>query len=154
MFLSAIPGALTNVDSTLMVKQGSRYVDESGNEYIYCAGAASVAAGTVCALELDASDLPIVERLTETIGAKGVSVCVALAAVVANKYGWFQVAGTAEASCLISDAADATQHCTTTAGSIDDAGTTHIHGLRLVDTEPGSATANLTVVLNHPHTGV
>jgi hypothetical protein len=154
-FLTAIQGALTNVDSTAKVKLGSRYVDKDGNEYIYCAGAASVAAGTVCALELS-SDLPIVERLNETIGAKGVSICIALAAVSASTYyGWFQVVGTAEVSCLVSDAADAVQYCTTTAGSIDDqAGTTKIHGIRVVDTEPGSGTANLTAIINHPHTAI
>ncbi len=152
-FLTAIPGALTDIDSTAKVTPGSRYIDEEGKEYIYALGIGSTVAGSVMAFSLETTnDTPITALLTETIGAKGCSLGVALAAVVANKYGWFQVYGACEASCAASDAADAVQHCTTSGGVIDDAGTTHIQGIRLVDTI--TTAANATVFLSHPHTAI
>lgn len=151
--VTLVAGALTNVDSTATFTPGCRYVDENGKEYIYALGIASTVAGSVVALSLETTNnTPITALLTEAIGVKGTAVAVAMAATVANKYGWYQIFGAAEASCLVSDAADADQYCTTTDGSIDDAGTTKIHGIRLVDTEPGSGTANLTVFLTYPYT--
>jgi hypothetical protein len=151
MILSVIPGALTNVDTTALVKPGSRYVDENGKEYIYALGITSTVVGNVMALTLETTNnTPITARLTETIGAKGTPVCVALAATEVGCYGWFQVYGAVEVSCAASDAADAIQYCTTGAGVIDDAGTTKIHGIRLVDTVTGAA--NATAFITYPRT--
>lgn len=151
MIASFVQGALTNVDSSALVTPGTRYVDEVGKEYIYALGIGSTVAGSVMAITLETTNnTPITALLTEAIGVKGTSVGVALAAVIANTYGWFQVYGACEASCKASDAADAIQYCTTTGGSIDDAGTTKIHGIRLVDTVTGAA--NATVLLSYPYT--
>jgi hypothetical protein len=151
MPLTVIDGTVTDVHTTARHKAGQRYEDESGNVFVYMAGATSVAAGSWCAMELDASDLPIVELLDETIGVGRVSVCVAKAAISASTYyGWFQVVGVVEGKVLISDAANAVQYCTTTAGSLDDTGTTKVAGVRLVDTAAAAGLA--TFYINYPCT--
>jgi hypothetical protein len=64
-------------------------------------------------------------------------------------YGWFMIRGVATIAVLADDAADAEQFCTTTAGFLDDAGTTPIHGLRLVAAASNSGTAHII----YPHPG-
>jgi hypothetical protein len=153
MFLTAIPGALTDISTNAKVTPGSRYVDEAGKQYIYALGIGSTVAGSFVAFSLETTgNTPITALLTEAIGVKGCSIGVALSANVASSYGWYQVYGACEGSVAASDAADAVQHCTTSGGVIDDAGTTHIHGIRLVDTV--TTAANATVFLTHPHTGI
>lgn len=157
MYVSTIKAAINTVDSTPTATLGDVYVDENGKEFIYALGIANTAIGSVVALGLETTNnTPITALLTATNGAYGVPVAVAMAATVADKYGWYQIYGAAEASCLVSDAADAIQYTSGTAGSIDDTASSQvaIHGIRLVDTEPGSATANLTVFLTYPHTKV
>ncbi len=96
------------------------------------------------------SSVSTIVLLTETIAAKGASIGVAVAALEVDKFGWVQVYGVAEGLVLASDAADALQYATTTAGSLDDAGTTTIHGAQLVDTVTGAGIA--TFFLSHPCT--
>lgn len=144
-----IDGQVTDVHTTAKHNLGELYEDKDGNVYIYALGVASVAVGSVCAIDLT-SDKPNVALLTETIGAKNVDICVAPAAIVASSYGWFQIAGVCEVASLISNAADAVQYCTTTAGSIDDAGTTRIVGIRIVDT--AAAAGNITAHIRFPKT--
>jgi hypothetical protein len=157
MYVSTIKAAVSTVDSTPTANLGDVYVDENGKEFIYALGIANTAVGSVVALGLETTkNTPITALLDATNAAYGVPVAVAMSASIADKYGWYQIYGAAEASCLISDAADAIQYTSATAGSIDDDSTsqTAIHGIRLVDTEPGTATALLTVLLTYPHTKV
>jgi hypothetical protein len=148
--MNLIPGLITTVDSSATVTQGSTFVDKYGRVYIYAQGVANTAVGSWVKLYLS-SDLLVTELLDETAAALGGMVGVAMAATVANKFGWYQIFGTAEASFLVSCATNVTLFATTTAGSLDDAGTTRIHGVWLEDTEPGTATANLTCFLSYPH---
>jgi hypothetical protein len=156
MFLTAIPGPLTNADSTAAVKAGSRYVDKSGNEYVYALGCSSCAAGSIVALGLETTNnTPTTSLLDETTGVTGaVPIAVALAAVDGSHYGWFQVYGVAEGSVLTLDAADAVQYTSATDGSIDDTSSSQVklHGIRLVDTNSLGTTANATMWITYPHT--
>jgi hypothetical protein len=149
MRLTAPPGALTTIDNSALVKTGCEFVDENGYIYEYLKGVASVAVGSWVALDNDDTD-KTTALLTEAIGVKGVNCAVAIAAVVADKYGWFLKKGKVEGASLISNAADAQQYATTTAGSLDDAGTTPVHGVRLIDT--ATAAGNVTYDIDHPHT--
>lgn len=144
-------GPLTTVDDSALVPTGSKTTDDAGNEYIYLKGVASTAVGSWVALDNDDTDFTTA-LLTEAIGVKGVIVAVAIAAVIADKYGWFQIGGKVEAASKINNAADAKQYCTTTGGSLDDAGTTPVHGVRLIDT--AAAAGNVTYIINNPHTAV
>ena len=150
MMMTVAPGALTALDSTAKVATGTRHVDENGNEYIYMLGVTNCVAGSWVKITL-ASDAFVAAMLDETAAALGGMCAVALAATTGSYYGWFQVYGKAEASFLVSCATNVTLFATTTAGSLDSSGTTRIHGVWLEDTEPGTATANLTCFLSYPH---
>jgi hypothetical protein len=152
MGIATIAPVLTNIDTTAKFTPGTRYIDDHGNEYIYALGVVSTAAGSWVKLILISDSLATV-LLDETEGALGGICGVAMAATVASTYGWYQTVGIAEASFLVSCATNVTLFCSATAGSLDDDGAspTRMHGVWLEDTEPGTATANLTCILAHPH---
>jgi hypothetical protein len=120
-----------------------------GDEYVFLAGVADCDARCVVAIDHDGTSTAAAVLLTETEGAKGRSIAVAMSAATAGLYGWFQVCGTTSLWVLASDAADAEQLCTTTGGAIDDAGTTPLHELHLVSATSGTGTA----YIRYPHTG-
>lgn len=148
--MNLIPGLLTTVDSTATVTPGSTFTDQYGRVYIYALGVASTAVGSWVKLYL-ASDVLSTVLLNETAAALGGMVGVAMSASVALKYGWYQIFGMAEASFLVSCATNVTLFATSTDGSLDDAGTTRLHGVWLEDTEGGTGTSNLTCFLYYPH---
>jgi hypothetical protein len=150
-FMACPHGALTNVDSSRLIPTGSRYKGVDGDEYIYLKGVASTAAGSWVQYYSDGTDY-VTALLTETIAENGANVAVALAATIADTYGWYQICGEVEGASLISNVAGADQFATTTAGSLDDAGTTTIHGIQLIDT--AAAAGNVTYSINYPHTNV
>lgn len=82
----------------------------------YARGVASVAAGDACVLPI-ADEAAVRLTLSITGGLVGF----AMAAVVADKYGWFQVGGRATANVAASFAADKFVFATATAGTVDDA---------------------------------
>lgn len=90
---------ITAVDSTAQVPLGTiiRAIDPTygSGEFIYLRGSASIAAGLLCYY----SDNAVADtaKLTTTSGVVdgGSNLCVAMAAVIANTYGWFQVSGKA-----------------------------------------------------------
>jgi hypothetical protein len=129
---------------------GTKGIDASGDEYIFLEGVASCAARHMVSIDSDGTSTTSAGViLTETEAAKGRSLAVAMSAVTDTKYGWFMIKGLATIAVLASDAADAEQLATTTAGYLDDAGTTPIHGLHLVAATAGSGTA----YISYPHTG-
>jgi len=107
-------GDTTDVHSSALNPVGSRAFDKDGNEYIYLKGVASCVAGSVVTF-----DEAHVTALAAA-NAKG-RVAVALAAVVANTYGWFCIYGKAAAKVLASFADNGNVFLTSTAGSVDDA---------------------------------
>lgn len=85
-------GALTDVDTTQRNALGYRQQDDQGNEYIYMQGIGSLVAGDWCLYNAATASSPnIVARLLTT-SVNG-PVCVAMAAVLASQFGWFQVFG-------------------------------------------------------------
>jgi len=74
------------VDSSAQHVVGTRARDNAGNEYIYLLGVASVAAGTWVSFDEAGTTTRLV---TNAVGR----VAVAMAAIVASKYGWFQIYG-------------------------------------------------------------
>ena len=129
---------------------GQHLWDDAGNEYIYCVGVASLAAG----------DFVIFDSLTFTLArlvtaaAAGGPVGVAMAAAVASTWGWVQIYGTnalaniatatiATASPLYSSATGG--RATTTA-----AAATVIYGAMLAVANPAANVG--TAFLSHPFT--
>lgn len=70
---------------------GFRQHDDLGNEYIYLAGVASLAAGDWVQFNFTTASLGSAVRLAT--GATSGFVAVAMAAVVASCWGWFQIYG-------------------------------------------------------------
>jgi hypothetical protein len=109
----ATAGALTDVDSAITNPLGTRRRVGS-KEYIYLTGVASTAAGDVVTFDE--------AHLTTRLVANAVGrVAVALAAVVADKFGWYQIYGLGTANVLAGFADNGKCYATATAGSIDDA---------------------------------
>ncbi len=81
----------STVDTTAKHQLGTRSVDKDGNEFIYLQGVASTAAKL--AVTYDEA------YATTLLAANAVgAVAVAMAATVANTYGWYQVKGSATAT--------------------------------------------------------
>lgn len=79
-------GDTSVIDTTKNHALGTRAVDENGNEYIYLEGVASTVAGTWVSFD---EAFATTRLVTNAIG----SVAVAMAAIVASRYGWYQIYG-------------------------------------------------------------
>ncbi len=111
---------LTRIDSTALFAVGSRYTDGDGNVYIYLSGGTSIVEGSVVTYYITSKAASVTALLAEAATGQ---VAIALAATVANKFGWFQVAGInlhVKATADGAAAAGATPHWQV-AGIIDDA---------------------------------
>lgn len=110
----------------------------------YGKGVASVVAGDMCVISTN-NDAAI-RTVARSIGNLGV----AMAAIVASNWGWFQVSGTAVCNVAAAFADDATCYLTGTAGTIDDAVVTGdvIYGSRSAG---AIDTGQALVELNFPH---
>lgn len=109
------PGSLTKVYSSEVVPVGTVVADEDGNEYIFGAGVASCLTGSWVSFD-EATQATLLAA-----NAKG-RVGVAMAAIVASSYGYFQIYGKCLVAKALADCADnADLYATATAGSVDDA---------------------------------
>ncbi len=85
-------GLLTDVDTTKRNPLGTRFIDDNANEYIYMQGIASLAAGDWCLYNAATASSPYIVARLLTTSVNG-PVAVAMAAVLASQFGWFQVWG-------------------------------------------------------------
>ena len=84
-------------------------------EFIYLKGVASTALGSWVTYNAD-------DNTTALLAANAIGpVAVAMAATVADTYGWYQIGGKAIGKALTAFADDANVYATSTAGSVDDA---------------------------------
>lgn len=84
---------ITTVSDSAVYTVGSRAKDSAGNEYVFCLGVASVVAGDWVVFNKDYA-------VTRLAGSEVGSVAVAMAAVVASKWGWFQIWGEGSAKVV------------------------------------------------------
>jgi len=139
-------GDTTIVDSAKKHELGTRAFDANGNEYIYLTGVASTVAGYYVTFDE--------AHLTTLAVANGKGrVAVAMAAIIADTYGWYQIYGnhaTTYCSTPITD--NAQLYLSATPGQVagDDVAGDFIVGAlaRSATITPGTAT--LTVELNYP----
>lgn len=135
-------GPTTQVDDSAQVELGTRAFDEDGNEWIYLKGVATVSQGSWVSFDE--------AYATTLLAANAVGrVAIADAAVVANKYGWFQIYGKNIYAKTDTVAADKALYIDGTAGRADDAG---VAGDAIFGAWSRTAdTANVaTVELNYP----
>jgi len=110
-------------------------------EFMYAQGASSVAAGSWVLLNYTDN---VVSLLGDTnIGPVGVAV----SAVIASTFGWFQTKGRAEANLAASCADNAALFTTSTAGAVDDAtsGEFQIYGARCAETVTSAAVGEVEI---------
>lgn len=107
-------GDTSVIDSSAKHPVGTRARDDAGNEYIYLLGVVNTAAGSWVSFdELGVTALLVAD-------AKG-RVGVAMAAIGASQYGWYQIYGkNLTAKVLTGFADNGLIYCTSTAGSVDD----------------------------------
>ena len=89
--------------------------DYGVGDFIYLQGVASTAVGSVVLIDQD--DFTTTLATADDTGY----IAFAMAATVANEYGWYQIAGKCVAKALASCADNASLYLTATAGSLDDA---------------------------------
>ncbi len=107
-------GDTSIIDTTLKHPLGTRAKDTDGNEYIYLTGIGSTAAGSWATF-----DEAYLTTLTvaNALGPVGV----AMAAIVASSYGWYQIFGKNTIALTSATVADnAKVWVTSTAGAVDD----------------------------------
>ena len=131
------------IDSSARHNVGTRARDEDGNEYIYALGIVSTIAGNWVSFDEDL----VTTRLTaNAVGRVGI----AMAAIVADKYGWYQIYGKNTIASSDTTVSDNKQlYIDATAGRVDDAdvaGDTVIGAI-----SRSTATSNvITVEINYP----
>ncbi|MBU91442.1 MAG: hypothetical protein CL475_03385 [Acidobacteria bacterium] len=116
--------------------------------FIYCTGLASVAVGECVKIEADTYTVKL--AVADDAGAIGF----AMAATVADEYGWFQIKGCAVGLGAASNADNAAQYLTATAGTIDDAVVAgdRIHNCLSVSAVDTPSTGLIELDINYPHT--
>lgn len=109
---------LTAVDSVQLYPLGMRCKALSsslgGAEFVYLKGVASTVLGDIVVFDE-------AFQTTRAVAASRGPLAVAMAPVLANQFGWYQVSGLAVCSVLAAFAADALVYLTATAGNVDDA---------------------------------
>lgn len=141
-----------SVDTVAAVPVGTivRATDPTygAGEFIYLKGVASTAVGSWVTYELD-------DGATVLLAANAIGpVAVAMAATVADTWGWYQISGKAVGKALASYADNGRVYATATAGSVDDAvvdgDMVHLaKGASAIDT-PSSGFAEFEI--NRPYT--
>ena len=127
---------------------GDRYVDASGNEWLFVQASAAIAQYDV----VFSSSAYAATTLSTSNDARGNLVGVAAVAFASGDYGWVQVKGPTTMNVLASCAANVRLNTTATAGSLDDDGTVgsmQVQGIYLTTARaasPGSAPG----ILNYP----
>lgn len=103
----------TQIDSTPKYRVLTEKKDIAGNVYAYLKGVASTAAGTWVVFD----EAGVTTRM---VSASIGPAAIAMAATVANKYGWFLVKGSAQGNASTGYADNATVNATATDGEVDD----------------------------------
>ena len=135
---------LTNVDTYKVHNLGDRYRDENGAEFIYLTGVASTVVGSWVTFDE--------AHLTTLAVANGQGrVAIAMAAITADKYGWYQIYGSASGLAKTAFADNGKVYLTSTAGSVDD---TDVSGDAVIGAVGRSAVNETTLLatfeLNYP----
>lgn len=136
-------GDTSQVDDSQKTELGARSWDVNGNEFVYLSGVASTAAGNWVVYDESYA--------TTLLTANEVGpVAIAMAAITADKYGWYQVFGKNTVAKTDTVAADKALYIDGTAGRADDAG---VAGDLIIGAYSMTADSSnvATVFLTYPH---
>lgn len=154
--LSAIDGPSSVASSNGLGQRnpvGRRVRDDNGNEYVYLAGVASVAAGDWCFFNSATAQLGTVARLPAGTATNGL-LCVACAAIIASCWGWFQLYGlTPSFTAIATDAAADGKSLSANSGTIGRVGTGPVATKNIFNAVAvGASAANVgTAFINYPY---
>lgn len=115
---------VTQIDTTQLFAIGTEVecfdtTNKTRARFVYHQGVASVVATDACILKHGLNACILLDDAVSGAEIGGL-IGFAMAAIVASRFGWFQVWGRAEANVLGSFAADGLIYTTTTAGTVDD----------------------------------
>lgn len=146
--LNVVEQSVSSVSTTQKHGLGQRYADKDGNEYIYLKAGEAIAAGDLVTFDMVASVLTALKSLEANV-LKQHFCAVAEIAVASGEYFWATAKKeSVSINALASAAADVIYYATTTAGSVDDAGTTRLHGIHV---HTAIASGQVTATINYPH---
>lgn len=114
-YAQAFDGNTSSVDSTALHTVGTRALDTDGNEYVYALGVASTAAGSWVSFDEAYATTLLAANAVGRVG-------IAMAAIVADEYGWYQVYGKNIIASTDTVADNKALYIDATAGRADDAG--------------------------------
>lgn len=134
---------LTQVDDSARYNVLTRTQDAEGNEYIYLKGVASTAAHLAVTYD-EAGQTALL--VADAVGP----VAVAMAAIGADKYGWYQVFGSGTVSTAAAVADNAPLYATSTAGKVDDAVVAGDLIVGMVARSAAAAAGDIVVQLSYP----
>ncbi len=106
--------SLTQVDLSALYALGSRTITRDGNEYIYLEGVAGTVTNSWVTFDEDG------KTTLTVLNARG-RVGIAMAAIVAARFGWYQIYGSAVGRVLAGFVDNGLVYLTTTAGSVSNA---------------------------------
>ena len=141
------PGDVAEVYSNSAIDIGTRMFDDEGNEYIFMRGVASTVVGSWVTYD------ELYDTTLLAANAKG-PVAVAMGAHVANKFGWYQIWGTAIGVCadnMDDNGVDIGRTGTDGYVGVDPAAGDDIYGaICRSATEDGSANTTTTFQIYYP----
>lgn len=141
--VALLDGDTADVDTAKKHPLGTLAKDSSNNIYIYLQGVASTAAKL--AVTYDEA------HLTALSAANAVGpLAIAMAATVADTYGWYCVYGTTTATANDTTADNVTLFLTAGAGKLDDADVAGDAIIGIWSRSTGAAAGDLTVQLDFP----
>jgi hypothetical protein len=107
-------GYVGDVHTSALNPVGTKASDENGNEYIYLKGVASTVVGSWVSFDEAGQTTLLVTNAQGRVG-------IAMAAIVASRWGWYQIYGSASGKALTAFADNGKVYVTATDGSVDDA---------------------------------
>ena len=133
----------TTVDSTAQHPLGTRAFDTDGNEYIYLEGVISTTAALGVTYD---------EEYATALSAAGAvgPVAIAMAATVADKYGWYCVRGTCTGTSNNDTADNKALYLTAGAGKFDDADVAGDAIVGLWSRSAATGSVAMTLQLDYP----
>lgn len=142
-------GSLSQVDDVAQNALGARMFDADHNEYIYLKGVADTVIGAVVTF-----DEAHQTALLAIDGSNKGRAAVAMQAVVANKFGWYQIYGNAQVLTDNDVADNALVYSSDTAGKVDDDSSSEVQVKGAVFRGARTGSGLVAAELNYPTVGI
>ena len=130
---------------------GDRYVDASGNEYVFVQASGAVA-------QFDAVHIGstyVAQALSKALGDTGMPIGVACGTLTSASFGWAQIKGTGTVNVLSTCSASTALFTSGTAGKLDDTTTSQVKVAGIVlNANATTAAAAACVIGTYPYAAI